>query len=110
MQMQSKQISLDEGVEVDVVEDAADSRMFVTGATVSASEKISTGDYENYNPHATAQATFRPAFPLTGNEQELQQALLDLHREVNSELQQMISNRLSEPGFENWEAGAGENR
>ena len=101
-------IELQDGIEVDVAEDPAGSTMYAVGATVSVDETVSTGDYESFEPYASVRVQFRPVLRLASDqhEQALRQKLLNLHRNVNGEVQQMISNRLSEPGFENWDATA----
>lgn len=99
-------IELQDGIEVDVAEDPEESTMYAVGATVSVDETVSTGEYESYEPYASVRVQFRPVIRMVSDlhEQTLRQKLLKLHRSVNLELQQMIDNRMSEPGFENWEA------
>lgn len=58
------QIQLPDGSTVDVAEDPESGRFFATGLTVSASETVSTGDYESYNPHVTLKTAIRPVIDL----------------------------------------------
>lgn len=101
-------IELQDGIEVEVAEEPEDSTTYAVGGTVSVEETVSTGDYESYKPYASVRVQFRPVIRLVSDQhrQAVRQKLLNAHRDIHSEVQQMIDNRLSEPGFENWEATA----
>jgi len=101
-------IELQDGIEVEVAEDPEDSTTYAVGGTVSVEETVSTGDYESYKPYASVRVQFRPVIRLVSDQhhQAVRQKLLNAHRDIHDEVQQMIDNRLSEPGFENWEATA----
>ena len=113
MKMASEQaelgtIELQQGIELDVAEDPEDSTTYAVGGTVSVEETVSTGDYESYKPYASIRVQFRPVIRLVSDQHRraVRQKLLNAHRDIHDEVQQMIDNRLSEPGFENWEATA----
>jgi hypothetical protein len=101
-------IEVQDGIELEVAEDPEDSTTYAVGGTVSVEETVSTGDYESYKPYASLRVQFRPVIRLVSDQhrQAVRQKLLHAHRDIHDEVQQMIDNRLSEPGFENWEATA----
>lgn len=55
----------DPRVDIDVARDPSAARTLVTGITVSGSEKVSTGDYENFEPHISIRTEVRPAVDIT---------------------------------------------
>lgn len=72
---------------------------------VSASEKTSTGQYENYTPHLTLEGDI-PQEPLTDEAREdLKAQLLSLHGDLQAVLQKAVSNRHAEPEWEDWTFG-----
>lgn len=101
-------IEVQDGIELEVAEDPEDSITYAVGGTVSVDETVSTGDYESYEPYASMRVQFRPVIRLVSDKHRraARQRLLSVHRDVHHEIQQMINNRISEPGFENWEATA----
>jgi len=76
--------------------------------TVSASEKISTGDYENYNPHLTVAGSFEPdgdtsLCELTPTTEALLEAeLLRLQRHLQCVLERACENKIALPENEDW--------
>jgi len=106
MKMETEQIELADGVQVEVAEDPEEAELVATAATVSVEETVSTGDYESYKPYASTRVQITPGIRLASENHELalRQRLLNIHRQVHQEVQRMIDNRLSEPSFENWEA------
>ena len=76
-----------------------------TSFTVSASEKVSTGQYENYNPHLTLEGEI-PKEELTDEAREdLKEQLLSLHGDLQAVLNKATGNRIAEPEFEDWTFG-----
>jgi hypothetical protein len=76
-----------------------------TSFTVSASEKVSTGQYENYNPHLSIKGEI-PEEELTDeNREDLKRQLLGLHGDLHAVLQKATGNRHAEPEWENWTFG-----
>lgn len=75
--------------------------------TVSAREKISTGDYENYEPHITVSGEIpAPVSELTPERREaLRERLLALHGDLQAVLGRAGGNRIAEPEFEDWSFG-----
>lgn len=74
--------------------------------TVSASEKVSTGDYENYEPHVTIKGEI-PAPESKLDQQtrtELRRELTALHHDLQGVLEVSIQNRLRAEGHEDWPA------
>lgn len=74
----------------------------VTSVKVSASEKVSTGDYENYNPHSTMEADVYLAGSWEDQREDLLQTLLDMHRSNQRLLEQSVENRIALPEEEDW--------
>lgn len=76
-----------------------------TSFTVSASEKVSTGQYENYNPHLTLEGEI-PKEELTEEAREdLKEQLLSIHGDLQAVLQKAAGNRIADPEFEDWTFG-----
>lgn len=76
-----------------------------TEFTVSASEKTSTGQYENYSPHLTIEGEI-PKEALTEDAREdLKEQLLSLHGDLQAVLNKAVANRHSEPEWEEWTFG-----
>lgn len=86
-----------DGVQLDVASDPKDAHMIVTGVTVSASEKASTGDYENIEPYESVQASVRP--PIDASTRDGRSALArkvaTLHARVQKDVQTAIDRRLN---------------
>lgn len=72
-----------------------DSIITVSSVKVSASEKVSTGKYENYNPHATMEALVIESQPWETQEDEVLGKILEMHRGLQEVLDQATSERLA---------------
>jgi hypothetical protein len=73
----------------------------VTSVKVSASEKVSTGDYENYNPHATLDAQVVSAGTWEEQRAQVLQALAGMHKDIQAVLEQATEAKLQmEPAAE----------
>lgn len=96
-----------DAVQVDVASDPADAQTIVTGLTVSASEKVSTGDYENYEPFQQVRLTFDPAIDVSdpAGRVEVRKRALQAHHDIQNDLDEAIDARLSNPDFEDWPDG-----
>jgi hypothetical protein len=76
-----------------------------TSFTVSASEKVSTGQYENYNPHLTLEGEI-PKEELTDEAREdLKEQLPSLHGDLQAVLNKAAGNRTADAEFEDWTSG-----
>ena len=76
----------------------------LTGFKVSASEKISTGDYENYTPHTSIEGEFEvPIFLDEEAKRQVRQMTMDLHRDLQETLEQVALNRTRIEEHEEWE-------
>ena len=82
---------------IDVADDPDESRTVAVAATISASEKVSTGDYENYSPHESIRVAFRPALDLSDADHRdtLRQRIGALHAEVRQNIRDAVDQRLS---------------
>jgi len=76
-----------------------------TSFTVSASEKVSTGEYENYNPHLTLEGEIPKEELTEENREDVKQQLLSLHGDLQAVLNKAAGNRIAEPEFEDWTFG-----
>lgn len=87
---------------LEVVDDPADAGLVVTGVTVSGSQKENLGDYENYEPHASVKAEFRPALRVNSPdaESEVEDKLRVLRRVVDDHLQKSIRNVVERRTYE----------
>lgn len=94
-------------VDLTVADDPDESRTIVTGMTVSAEEKVSTGDYESYTPYASRRVVFRPAIDVSepAGRVRVRRDAMRVHRDIQADLQRAIDARLSSPGFEDWPDG-----
>lgn len=96
-----------EAVDLEVATDPEESKTIVTGMTVSASEKVSTGDYENYEPYQSVRLAFSP--PINASDPqgrvEVRKRAMKAHRDLQADLNRAIDARLSDPDFEDWPAG-----
>lgn len=73
-----------------------------TSFKVSASEKVSTGEYENYSPHITVDGDIPKEELTEANRADLKEQLLRLHGDLQNVLQKAVGNRIAEPEFETW--------
>jgi len=94
-------------IDLDVASDPDDARSIVTGMTVTASETVSTGEYESYEPFQSVQLTFSPAIDVSepGGRVEVRKRALSAHADVQANLQRAVDNRLSASDFEDWPEG-----
>jgi hypothetical protein len=94
-------------VDLDVASDPDDARSIVTGMTITASETVSTGDYESYEPFQSVQLTFSPAIDVSepAGRVEVRRRALSAHADVQADLQRAVDNRLSATDFEDWPEG-----
>lgn len=77
--------------------------------TVSASEKISTGDYENYEPHVTIKGEVPMQTELDEEtRRELKAKLLAIHRDAQEIVERAGDNRLAVEDAEDWGVRNGE--
>lgn len=74
----------------------------VTSVKISASEKVSTGQYENYNPHTTLEGQIVTPGPWSDHREDIISQVLDMHRTTQKILQRATDNKLSDPDFEDW--------
>ena len=74
----------------------------VTSVKVSASEKVSTGEYENYNPHSTLEADVHLDGDWEEQKPELLETLLDLHQTNQKILETACENKIALPEEEDW--------
>lgn len=74
-----------------------------TSFKVSATEKVSTGQYENYNPTVTLEGELPAAVHLNDHNREaVKEQLLKLHGDIQKVLSRAAGNRVAEPEYENW--------
>lgn len=99
-----------DAVDIDVADDPAEARTIVTGMTVSASEKVSTGDYENYEPFQQVRVAFDPAIDVAtpDGRAEVRQRAIQAHHDVQKDIQRAIDGRLSISEHEDWPPGVDE--
>lgn len=69
---------------------------------VSASEKVSTGDYENYNPHATIEGGVDAGDLDEETRAAIRQRLLDLQHDLQAILERSCKNRIAIKDSEDW--------
>ena len=81
-----------------------------TEFTVSAREKISTGDYENAEYHTTIKGELGTPAPELDEKgrHELKARLLSLHKEAQATVERTANNRIRERGHEDWGVRNGE--
>jgi|AntRauTorcE11897_2_1112592.scaffolds.fasta_scaffold38080_2 hypothetical protein len=96
-----------DAVDLQVADDPEESRVIVTGMTVSASEKTSTGDYENYEPFQSLNLAFSPAIDVSksGGRRVVRRAAAQAHHDVQQNIEQAIDNRLAAAGHDDWPDG-----
>lgn len=73
-----------------------------TSFTVSASEKVSTGQYENYNPHITVEGKIPMAELDETARADVKEELLKIHGDLQQVLGKAAGNRQAEPEWESW--------
>jgi len=75
-----------------------------TEFTVSASEKVSTGEYENYNPHVSLQGELPAAESELDEETRaaVKQELLNLQGDLQDVLSKAAGNRIAASEHEDW--------
>lgn len=73
-----------------------------TDFTVEASEKVSTGQYENYNPSITVEGKLPMAELDDAGRAAVKEQLLRLHGDLQDVLGKAAGNRNAEPEWETW--------
>ena len=73
-----------------------------TDFTVEASEKVSTGQYENYNPSITVEGKLPMAELDEDGRAAVKEQLLRLHGDLQDVLGKAAGNRNAEPEWETW--------
>lgn len=73
-----------------------------TKFTVSASEKISTGQYENYSPSLTLEGEIPNEELTEENRAAFREEALQLHGDLQQVLDRATANRTAEPEWEDW--------
>lgn len=74
-----------------------------TTAKIHASEKVSTGDYENAEYHTTIEVDIDHTGALAnGTREELKARLLALHKDAQATVARAAENRIREDGHEDW--------
>lgn len=68
----------------------------VASVKVSASEKVSTGQYENYSPHATLEGDIILPGEYGAHREALKAQLLQMHTDLQAVLGESIDKRLSD--------------
>lgn len=96
-----------EHVDLAVATDPDESKTIVTGMTVSASEKVSTGDYENYEPYQSVRLAFSPAIDVSDPDGrvEVRKRAIQAHRDIQADIQRAIDNRKVDDDLEDWPPG-----
>lgn len=95
----------DDRVSLAVADDPTDGTPVVTGLTVSLSEKVSTGDYENMEPFVSRDITLTPAVPLDepAGRAHVRTVAMEALADAQRDLSAVIDARLSAgPQFEDW--------
>lgn len=92
-----------ENIEMEQLEEEHDgTAITVTNLKISASEKVSTGDYENYNPHATMEAQVVSTKSWEEQRDDIEEAVLDMHHTLQDSLKQACWNKIAGPGEADW--------
>ncbi len=77
--------------------------------TVSATEKVSTGDYESHDVHTTIKGEIPLSDPLTEDRRkELKAKLLAVHKEAQEMVERAAENRIAAEGHEDWSVRNGD--
>lgn len=69
---------------------------------VSVTEKRSTGDYENIQPHASVEGEFDGGAALDADRAQLRSKLLALQRDLQAVVERAADNRIKADGHEDW--------
>ena len=78
-------------------------QLTATEFKVSATEKVSTGDYENYQPHVTIEGEMPLAVTLDEEQRrELKAKLLALHKDAQEIVERAGENRIAAEGHADW--------
>lgn len=104
----SEQVTLAdvETVDLEVAGDPSDAKTVVTGMTVTAEEQANLGDYESYTPYQSVRVQFAPAIDIEteAGRAEVRRRAVQLHHDLQKDLERAIAQRLAEPEFEDWPA------
>jgi hypothetical protein len=73
-----------------------------TSWKVSVTEKRSTGDYENVQPHATLEGEFGDGVDVLDNREAVRQQLLDIQRDLRAVVERTADNHNRASEFEDW--------
>jgi len=98
----TRTVDLADGTELEVVDDAADAGLIVTGLTVSESRKENLGNYENVEPHASVRVELSPALEIDHPDAEdaLQAKLRVVRRNVRDHIDESIEQEISAREYE----------
>ena len=101
-----------ESVDIEVASDPSTARTIVTGMTVTAEEQANLGDYESYTPYQSVRVQFSPAIDIDTDDgrAELRRRAVQLHHDLQKDLERAIGQRLAESEFEEWPAGVDSDR
>lgn len=80
----------------------SDIELTPTAWKVSVTEKVSTGDYENHQPHATLEGEFAADVDVSAHRPELRARLLALQRDLQAVVDQAAENRIAAEGHADW--------
>ena len=87
---------------IEVTENPEEAVLYATGVTVSQTEKVNLGNYENRELYANARFSIDPALALTPeNEREVAKILEYVHGEVENHIEAQVE-RAQDPTGE-WE-------
>lgn len=75
----------------------------VTDLKISASEKVSTGEYENYNPHATMEAQVISTRSWPEQRAKVMGSILGMHKDLQEVLEQACGNKIAVEEHEQWD-------
>lgn len=95
-----------ETVDIEVASDPRDAKTVVTGMTVTAEEQANLGDYESYTPYQSVRVQFSPAIDIEteAGRSEVRRRAVQLHHDLQKDLERAIAQRLADPEFEDWPA------
>lgn len=93
-----------DSVDVEVATDPGEARTIVTGMTVTAEEQANLGDYESYTPYQSVRVQFSPAIDIDtdAGRSELRRRALQLHHDLQKDLERAIGQRIADGDFEEW--------
>jgi len=78
--------------------------------TIHASEKVSTGDYENANVSMTVEGSIEGVEVVAELSDDLRGRLHAIQRQLQRDVEQAAMNRVREREFEKWGPNAGADR